>query len=149
MRGTTLVLRILDVQHAPIAAAAVQLRGSRQKTTTDQRGIAKLVDVPFAGADVDISARGCIAARRHVMPRKDGTPLTMQLDPAAGLKLHVVRVSDHQPVGPGTVLLSGNGSMSTESLSGAGLFDVRWHVHVHGRFAWRRCYSRPAPEGWR
>lgn len=124
VRGTTLALRILDVQHAPIATATVQLRGSRQKTTTDQRGIAKLADVPFAGADVDISARGCVTARRHLVPRKDGTPLTVQLDPAAGLKLHVVRVSDHQPVGPGTVLLSGNGSTSTESLSDAGLFEA-------------------------
>ncbi|HSY49319.1 MAG TPA: carboxypeptidase-like regulatory domain-containing protein [Thermoanaerobaculia bacterium] len=123
VRGATLALRILDVQHAPIASATVQLRGSRQKVTTDHRGIAKLVDVPLSGADVDISARGCVTARHHLTPSKDSGPLTVQLDPAAGLKLHVVRVNDHQPVGPGTVLLSGNGSTSTETLSDAGVFE--------------------------
>jgi hypothetical protein len=123
-RGSALVLLILDAQREPIAAATVQLRGSRQKATTDPRGIAKLVDVPMSGADVDISARAYVPARRHLMARRDGAPLTIQLDSAAGLMFHVVRASDHKPVGPGTVLLSTDHGTGTESLSDAGLFEA-------------------------
>jgi len=123
-RGATLVLRILDTRRDPLAAAAVQLRGSRQKATTDTRGIAKLVDVPVAGADVDIAARGYVPARRHLMARRDGAPLTVQLDSAAGLKFHVVRAMDREPAGPGTILLSTDRGTSTELLSDTGLFEV-------------------------
>jgi hypothetical protein len=124
VRGAALNLRILDGQKDAIAGATVQLRGSRQKTKTDARGIAKLVDVPMSGADVDISARGRVTARRHLTPRRDGAPIVVQLDAAAGLKFHVVRASDRKPVGPGTILLSMNGGTSTESLSDEGLFEA-------------------------